>query len=344
MADVESGVSKPEAVNKIVLIRPDSRTVELTGANQAGTYLLGAIRIALEAAMATGLIKGNPFLISSPAATSQSVAEQTPKTPTAVSELTLADLRTPNHFRDYFMYKLGAFLGQNVDLSLPSQEYVDRGGRIKDAGFTTYEPVVFPNLTINQYSAYPANWQFPLDPWIYEQVERKNLKPNVLSLRELWGWLDTSVRLDWKNKDPMFDKNMDQPLSELLFSFRAKGERDGIAVPSYLTHLDPRSVFGVSADETKTALYPALAKIFGVKREEVRDLTAPEFNFVGNISYPHLGGANSWEWLNDGFGVGFQLVGGFRVIGGLSRVRRFPSSNHFDDVRFRPLVVSPFRT
>lgn len=250
--------------------------------------------------------------------------------------MTLANLRTPNHFRDYFTHKVGAFLGEQVSFSLPSQEYVDRGNRIKDAGFTTYEPVVFPDLKIEREFVYPSNWKFPLDPWIYKQIASRNLSPNVLTLKQLWGWLDTSVRLDWELDNPMFDKNMDQPLVARLADLRAIG----IAMPIHTRHLDPRSAFGVSADEAGTYVYPFLAKTFGVQRGEVRALTAAEFNFVGNLFYPHLGEANSWEWLNDNFSLGGRLVSGSSGSGGLSDVRRFPSGYSNDDLSFRPLVVS----
>lgn len=254
--------------------------------------------------------------------------------------LQLADLRTPNHFRDYFTDSLGRFLGQEVVVSLPSQEHVDRGQRIEDAGFTTFEPVVFPNLTIVEGFNYPPNWKFPLDPWVYQQIAEKNLKPKDLNLKELWGWLDTSVRLDWKSGDPMYDPNMDVSLAEVLVKLREKGR---ISVPSYVRHLDSRSPFGASADETKNAVYPALAKTFGAKRGEVRDLTAAEFNFIGNWLYPHFGEARSWELLNNPFEVGYQLIGGYSGDGGLSRVSNDPSGDRDDSIRFRPLAVSPSR-
>lgn len=251
--------------------------------------------------------------------------------------LQLADLRTPDHFRDYFTDSLGRFLGQEVVVSLPSQEHVDRGQRIKDVGFTTFEPVVFPNLTIGESFNYPPNWKFPIGPWVYKQIAEKNLKLKDLNLKELWGWLDTSKRLDWKSGDPMYDPNMDASLAEVLVKLREEGK---IAIPSYV-NLDSRSPFGVSANETKNAVYPALAKTFGAKRGEVRDLTAAEFNFIGNWLYPHFGEANSWEWFNNPFAVGYQLIGGGRGFGGLSCVGRFSVGGRDGGLRFRPLAVSP---
>lgn len=261
--------------------------------------------------------------------------------------LQLDDLRTPEHFRDYFVYKLGEFLSQEVVLPLPSQEHVDRGNRIKDAGFTTYQPVACPELTIVQGYQYPENWKFPLDPWVYEQIANRDLKPGVLNLKEMYGWLDVSPGLDWKSNDPMLDPNMDQKMAELLVGLREKGEKGGIAVPSHVRHLDNKSPYGVSADEGKNAVYPALAKTFGANKGDVRNLKATEFNFIGNYLYfgsngeINLGGANSWVWLDEVFGTGRRLLGGDRGDGGLSCVGHAPSDAHDDSLRLRPLVVSP---
>lgn len=261
--------------------------------------------------------------------------------------LQLADLKTPDHFRQYFIYRLGMCLGEEPKLLLPSQEHVDQGKRIEDAGFTTYQPVACPELTIVKGYQYPANWQFPLDPWVYEQIANRNLAPGVLNLRQMYGWLDVSPGLDWKSNDPMLDPNMDQKMAELIVGLREKGEKGGIAVPSHVRHLDNKSPYGISADEGKNAVYPALAEIFGANKGGVRNLKAAELNFIGNYLYfdsngeINLGGANSWVWLDEVFGTGSRLIGGYRDNGGLSYVRNYPSDNHDDDIRLRPLVVSP---
>lgn len=268
----------------------------------------------------------------------------------AADEQTLgsqADLRTPGHFRDYFVYELGEFLSQEVVLPLPSQEHVNRGNRIKDAGFITYKPVACSELTIVEGYQYPKNWKFPLDPWIYGQIANKNLKSGVLNLKEMYGWLDVSPGLDWKSNDPMFDPNTDKPLVDLLKGFRAKGKRGGIEVVDWCKQLDPGSLYGISTDETRNVVYTALAKIFGANKGGVRNLTAAELNFIGNYLYfdsngeINLGGVNSWVWLDEGFGTGGQLFGGSRGRGGLSRVYSNPSGDHYGDIRIRPLVVSP---
>ncbi len=268
--------------------------------------------------------------------------KQDPKVTAVGSELVLADLKTPDHFRQYFVYKLGMFLGQEVSLSLPSQAHVDRGQRIKDAGLTTFEPVVFPNLTIKQGFQYPANWRFPLDPWIYQQITEGNLKPADLKMQETWGWLDTSERLDWKSGDPMFDPKTDQVLVKLSSGLRAKGKKDGIEVTQYTRHLNSGSLYGVSAVEAKQKVYPAIAKMIpGVRTQEVVDLTVVQLNFIGNWLYPHFGEKNSWEWLRNNFGADYLLLGGYRDHGGLGYVYFCPVDHHHVDIRFRPLVVSP---
>ncbi len=259
----------------------------------------------------------------------------------------LADLRTPEHFRQYFIYRLGMFLGQEPKLPLPSQEHVDRGKRIKDVGFTTYQPVACPELAIVKGYQYPENWKFRLYPWVYRQIANNNLEPGVLNLRQMYGWLDVSPGLDWKSDDPMLDPKMDQKMAELLVGLRKKGGEGGIVVPGHVKHLDNTSPYGVSVDEGKNAVYPALAKIFGVNEGEVRNLKVAEFNFIGNYLYfgsngkINLGGANSWVWLDEDFGAGRWLIGGHRVTGGLSRVRRDPSDDHSDRIRLRSLLVSP---
>lgn len=273
-----------------------------------------------------------------------SVVEQAAKTSPTKTPFQPADLKIPNHFRDYFTDSLSRFLGQEVVVSLPSQEHVDRGKRIQDAGFPSFEPVVFPNLRIEQDFRYPANWEYHLDPRIYEQITSGNLQQDVLVLKEDWGWLDTSDRLDWKDKDPMFVENLGERFGQLLTQLRRKGRRGGIAVPDYLEHLDRRSPYGVSADETETAVYPALAEIFGAGRDEVTSLTAAQFNFIGNWLYRKFGQKQSWELHKDLFGAGRQLMGGRRGRGGLSGVGSSPSVAHYGYIRFRPLVFSPSAT
>lgn len=337
MAEIEAKGQSSEA--RIIVIK-DGEASELTGSTDQGVAVLSVMRTALIAAIDGGFVQTSPFSAGTPEAKVRSVRQKSPKTPPAGSKLTLADLRTPKHFQDYFIYRMGMFLGKEVSLPLPSKEHVDRGQRIKDAGLTTFEPVVFPNLTIREGFQYPANWKFSLDPWIYQQIKEGNLTSDVLNLEETWGWLDTSERLDWKSGDPMFDPKTDQVLVDLLTGFRAKGKEEGIEITRDTEHLNPGSWYGISAVETRMKVFPAIAGMIGVREEEVVDLTAAQHNFIGNWLYRHLGEKNSWDWLRNSFGVDSRLVVGYRGDGGLGYVSNAPSGGHDDGIRPRPLVLS----
>ncbi len=65
-----------------------------------------------------------------------------------------------------------------------------------------------------------------------------------------------------------------------------------------------------------------------------------EFSFAGNLRYPHLSEANTWEWLHDRGGVDWlQLIDGDSGFGGLAAVDCDWNELHLDSIAFRPLVV-----
>ena len=258
----------------------------------------------------------------------------------------LADLSTPKDHQEYFTDSLRGFLGQpNIVVPLPSQKHVDLGKKIQDVGFTSYEPIVFPKLTIDENFAYPPNWQFRLDPWVYQQIEERKLKEDVLDSEEVWGWLDISEGLDWSDGSPMYDDKhpVDKPMAQLLVDLREQGQ---IKITDWTRKLDKRSLYGISADEARTVVYTALAKMWAVEPDQVTDLqvtdlTVTQFNIAWNWLYRHFGEKNSWVWLRNPFADGYRLIAGYSGSRGLSGVRFDWAGNHDVDVRVRPLVLSP---
>lgn len=347
MAEIEAKGQNPEV--RIILIGSDNQAIELETPTDHSPAFLSGIRTVLSAAIDDGFLQANPFVMDHAATLQPALKQKSSETPLARSEYTLADLNSSKHFQDYFVSRLELFLGEKPTLPLPSQRYVDQGKRIKDAGFTTYQPVACPNLTITENYQYPENWKSPLDSWVYQQIANGNLQSDeILNLRQMYGWLDISPAPNWESGDPMFDPKTDKPLVGLLKTLRAKGARGGLEVADWCKHLNLGSLYGISADEARDAFYPALAKIFGAdKGEVIRNLKAAEFNFIGNYLYfdsngeIDLGGANSWIWLEEGFGVGRRLIAGSRGHGGLGRVRGFPSGLHGVSIRPRPLVIPP---
>lgn len=221
-------------------------------------------------------------------------------------------------FHDYLSEDLKT-RGQEITLPEPSQAIVEVHNILAGSGFDV-APVVY--------------------------VDRKKGEAT-------FGVLETVVRPNYTDGTQMYYSNPDEdphedPLAQILERGRT-GRQQRIAVPDWVSHVPVKSRFGVSWDEIHNFVAPEVIGILPHLEKQVvesgivfRVPTKAEFQSAGE-RYPHLGGANSWEWLYDKAGFDDRLFGGRRGSGGLRAVYVWRSVSHFDNVGFRLQAVSPSR-
>lgn len=161
------------------------------------------------------------------------------------------------------------------------------------------------------------------------------------------GLIETVVRPDYTDGTQMYYSNPDEdPLAGILEKGRT-GQQKRIAVPDWARHVPTKSRFAVSWDEVHNFVAPEVVNTTPHLKEQVtksgivfRVPTKSDFQSAGK-DYPHLGGANTWEWLYDKARFhGGRLIGGDRDDGGLGAVYGWPPGAHGDDLGFCLQVVS----
>lgn len=229
---------------------------------------------------------------------------------------------------------IGDFFGEDIQLEAPSQLFFDTLETAEDMGLQLH-PIFFPHVELEETEDLPG-WKAKPESWYWERIKDGSLSEDASILGGFWGLLDTSTRPSYKDGKQEFTNDA---LGPILSELRNRG---AIRVPEGYSHVPITSRFAISADEWDQAVFPELAKRLGLEEKEgvtVRMPSEMEFNYAGNLAYPHFGQANTWEWLQDKFGDGFRLVGGSSGGGGLSLVDDRYSGLHSVIVAARPLVV-----
>ena len=132
-----------------------------------------------------------------------------------------------------------------------------------------------------------------------------------------------------------------------------------------LSHVPEASRFGISLNNICSYVFPELGKrlrledkIKDDRQAFIRTPKLMEFNFAGNVRYPFLGKADTWEWLYDTFGGRSWLICGSSdpfnlrdwgisprqrigpfVSKGLAAYSSVQGENSYDRVAFRPVIV-----
>jgi len=235
---------------------------------------------------------------------------------------------------------LRAFFGKEVPVLTPPSELFETLKVAEVEGFgKILKPVYFPAVKFEQADEYPG-WKVKPEEWFWDEIKEGFLKKSAVRLGGYWGLFDESRRPNYNGGRQMFPED---PLAPVLAKARKEGR---IAVPDLLNYVPEGSRFAVSSDEKDQTVFPQLAKILRLTKSVaiVRRPTEMEFNFAGNLRYPHLGEANTWEQLNDKWGGSFWLTGGNSEMGGLADVHYDCTYDGCSNVRqdidaFRPLVV-----
>lgn len=244
------------------------------------------------------------------------------------------DILNPSQLIEKEHEALRAFFGKEVPVVTPPPELFEAQRVAETEGFgRILEPIYFPAVKFEQNDEYPG-WRIKPDReyWNRIRVARVN---DAAKFGGDWGLFDDSRRPNYDGGRQMFPEDS---LAPMLSQARKEGR---INVPNFVKNVPEGSRFAVSPDEQDQIVFPKLAKILQLTESvaTVRRPTVMEFNFAGNLRYPHLGKAGTWEWLHDKFANGFRLIGGFSYDGGLAGVRDYWSDARDDSIAFRPLVV-----
>lgn len=230
---------------------------------------------------------------------------------------------------------LREFFGKEIPVVAPPSELFETLRVAEVEGFgRILEPIYFPVVEFKQDDKYPG-WGVNPERWYWNQIGARRVNKDAAKLGGYWGLFDKSRRPNYDGGRQMFPED---PLSPMLTKARREGR---IAIPDFVKHVPKGSRFAVSPDEQDRTVFPELTKILRLTESaaRVRKPTEMEFNFAGNLRYPHLGKAVTWEWLHDKFGGYGRLIGGRSDAGGLAYVYHDWSDVHYDGVAFRPLVV-----
>lgn len=199
-------------------------------------------------------------------------------------------------------------------------------------------PFYLPGRQLVEGVSFPG-LEYPLAPWLYDQIRAGNVVADADSLPEGWLLLDVIKRPDYKSGKQMYP---DTPrFMEMLADLRDLGQ---VAVPDSYRHVPKNSRFAVSPDEIdgkNAAVANAVAAVLGIKTEQVATPLYVVFNYVGNLAHPEFGQVNTAEWFKNNFRRGDRLFGGRSGVGSLESVSDWLSGGCSDSIGFRLQVSSP---
>ena len=192
-----------------------------------------------------------------------------------------------------------------------------------------YKPVFVPTVDISADSQRPK--YIKLGDWYYQNIRNGNIKTeNPTQLQKGWYLADSSLGVDYTDGSQIFPSDWWKPmLSKLRKELSIIGRHD--KTPN-------GSRFSITYDEWIQVVLAHWAGALMTTRAQTNLPTAAEWNFVGNVYFPHYGANNMWVWFTDVFEDVHQLIGGYRAHGGLTDVNYDWHGGRFNSVAGRPLV------
>jgi len=206
--------------------------------------------------------------------------------------------------------------------------------KAREIGWTQAEAHFLPRIELKQNSNFPG-WTVKPEEWYWQKINEGKVAKDAATLEGVWVVIDGSQKPQYKDGKQMYEND---PFAKLLTQLREKGK---IQVPDWCRDIPKDSRFGVSHDELRNSVNPAIANLLGVQPEQVRLPKAIEFNVLGNLYHHEWGKTTSWEWFQDKFEDAYRLIGGHSDFGGLAYVNFYASDYHGDRIGFRPLVAFP---
>jgi len=225
--------------------------------------------------------------------------------------------------------KLKEFFGQEILVPpLPAEITPERLKKWQEQGFELH---YFPDIEMKQDADFPLWKKKPMD-WFYDEIKKGNIEQSAMRLPGCWVLMEARQKPAYDQGNQMYAND---PFAKTLAELRKQG-----LIQQYEPVKNPQSRFGISAEELENPqVKQALAKVLGVKPEQISCPRAIEFNFFGNAFHPELGDTTTWEWFSDLYDKGRRrLRGGHRAYGGLSDVNWGNPVGRGEDRGFRSLV------
>lgn len=191
---------------------------------------------------------------------------------------------------------LKAFFGKEIEVpSLPAEITAEKYRELKEKGFALH---YLPAEELPQDRELPG-WRNKPDVWFLDSVKRDFLPKDVLKLPGLWVAIDERGVPTYENGQKTYERDVLAPVLEqlrnegLIADYKNKGSR-----------------FNASYNELhKPEVKDALAKVLGVRSEQLRLPRVIEQSYLGNAFYSRWLGATTvgglWD-LNSTSAVGDQ--------------------------------------
>lgn len=230
-----------------------------------------------------------------------------------------------------------AFFGEELDVSpLPDEITSERVANWNKCGMVLH---FLPDVDLLQDCEFPG-WNVKPYSWFFERVQVSDILDNdptgelvpegsPLNLGNRWVLID--------ERDKPIDKPDQVYANDFLYDHIAKLATDGKIERNPNMH--PGTRLFTSWNEWHELIRPEVARILGVRLEQVRLPRVVEFNYFGNAIKPQWGETDTWEWLQEACAGGkYRLRGGHSFAGGLAIVYWRGPAGHGTDRGFRPVV------
>ncbi len=219
-----------------------------------------------------------------------------------------------------------------ADIQNPPTQLFEVAEKIRTEKLFKVEPIYLPQRSFPEGTTYPGQ-KVPMSPNLYRYIKEKWVDKDANSLPGQWVLMDVTKRPNYKDGKQMYP---DTPrFKSILAGLR---EQHQIEVPDWCKHIPTESRFGVSPDEIDgrfSHVSKEVAKVLSIEPETVTTPSYAAFYYVGNLSHPEFGTADTSEWFRNSFGAGRRPGGGRSLFGGLSGVGDWGSADRNGGIGFR---------
>jgi len=202
------------------------------------------------------------------------------------------------------------------------------------------EPHILLPRSFTPQSQYPG-WRVRMEKWIYTRIESEEMLPEAINLSPYFDTaalvlVDTRMKPNYQNGRQMYRDDSDF-LGKIIGQMRENG-----VIPRR-GYIEKGSRYAISWTEIHRFILPELAKLLGLKRDQIRLPRLVEFCFLSDCFYPQWYQGNTWEWFEDNVRFGSReekLFGGKFSFATMSTsvYTNWPEARS-DRIGFRPLIL-----